>query len=368
MRCFVRVFTPAGLLSAALAGCSSGHNGAATDASVDGYGIIVPGNEAAAGEGGGDAGPTVETTLRMAHASPDLGPVDFCWKATGSAGYAGPILGGGVAPVVDGGIDAGSAGEGADADAATPGDADASASAEGGAEAGAPSDAAPSDAAPDAAEPDAAPPHALVFGAMSPDVTLPTSGTLDIALVAAGQASCASPKFVGTVTLDAGKAATVVIMGLLADDAGPSQMSIVSFTDAPLDPQTARVRIIHAALGSPNEAAAPSLAISAGGDVITTDVAPRQTSTESTDGSVDSLGYTTLAPLTPPTPIELDAVGDAAAMQWQTAAENLYVQTGTAHTGIVVSLEEGSLGVMWCTDGSAATGSSSACSLYPATK
>lgn len=364
MRCFVRVFIPAGLLSAALAGCSSGHNGAATDASVDGYGVIVPGNDAATGEGGGDAGPTVETTLRMANASPDLGPVDFCWKATGSAGYAGPVLGGGVAPVADGGMDAGSAGEGEDADAAMPGDVDASANTEGGVEAGGPSDAAPSDAAADTA----APPNALVFGAMSPDVTLPTSGTLDIALVAAGQASCASPKFVGTITLDAGKAATVVIMGLLADDGGPSQLSIVSFTDAPLDPQTARVRIIHAALGSPTEAAAPSLAVSAGSAVITSDVAPRQASTESADGSVDSLGYTTLGPLTPPTPIKIDAVGDAAAMQWQTAAENLYVQTGTAHTGIVVSLEEGALGVMWCTDGSAATGLSSACSLYPATQ
>lgn len=361
-RFFVFLLFPAALASALAGGCSGGHNGAAADAGVDSYGVIVGGGDGGTGEGGGEGGTSVETTMRLAHASPDLGALDFCWRLSGAANFVGPVLGGGAPPVVDAAgapPDAGDDGADGDTDA-TLGYPDADDGSD-----SSPGTDASTDASWDAGLADAASTGALVFGTMAPDVLLPTSGTFDIALLPAGRTSCASPWFVGQVTLDAGKRATVVLMGLYADDAGPMQLSIVSFTDAPLDPQTARVRLIHAALGSRSEPGTPALAVHAGETLLTSEVDPKQASDTSTAPAVDSLGYTTLGALPAPTALELATAGDAAAARWTTDAKDLGVSIGTAHTGIIVSLDQGELGVMWCGDASAAEGTAK-CLLYPA--
>ncbi|HEY6461234.1 MAG TPA: hypothetical protein VIY73_13810, partial [Polyangiaceae bacterium] len=224
------------LVSAGVAsGCSSGHNGAASDAGLDAYGVIVGQGDGAAGDAPGEASNTVQTSMRLVHASPNLGPVDFCWRPAGAATWVGPVLAGpspapgdageaggdGAAPppeagaLPDGGAGTGD-GEAADTGPGTSSDAsftpDADTDAEGDSDGAAPS----ADAADDGASgddagltvPDAAVPGALVFGTIAPVVQLQASGTFDVALVPTGGHSCVTRTFVAQVTLDAGKHAT----------------------------------------------------------------------------------------------------------------------------------------------------------------
>jgi hypothetical protein len=349
-RIFVSVLLASACASTALAGgCSGGKNGDAADAAADSYGVHVTGDGAGGdGEGGADDSPTAQTTMRLAHASPDLGPVDFCWRQTGAASFTGPVLGGDLPPEAgppgtDGG--AGDSGDAGPSDA-TPGSSDASSDA-GDAEAEAGT---PETGTPDAATPDAAMPAGLVFGTVSPDILLPSAGTFDIALVAAGQTSCATRRLAGTVTLDAGKRATVVLMGVAAQDGGPDALGVVAFTDSPIDPQTARVRMIHAALGAAGQPPTGPLSVKAGLAVIAAEVDPRMTSAPSTTPAIDTLGYATLPPFQPPTPLEIGTLGDVAATHWTTAGSDLTVQPGTSHTGIIVTFGQGALGIAWCGD------------------
>jgi hypothetical protein len=341
-RIFVSVFLGAACATTALAGgCSQNKGAGGADAAVDGYRVPVSDGASVEDEGpGDDAGDTAtseETTMRLAHASPDLGPIDFCWRQTGTATFIGPVLQGQLP------VDAGS-----HADASPDGPHDA-----GHAEA-----APPGDGASDGAEVSTpAPPDAeagtageLVFGTMSGDVLLPSAGTFDIAVVPAGQASCVAFRFAGTVTLDAGKRATVVLMGVAAEDAGPDALSVVAFTDAPTDPQTARVRMIHAALGAMSEPATGPLSVRGGVTLLTSEVDPRMTSAPSTAPPVDALGYATLTPLQPPTPFQLAELGDGPTTKWTTAETDLGVLAGTSHTGVIVTVGQGALGVAWCTD------------------
>ena len=378
-RVFVVLLSPALPASLVLwGGCSSGHAGNALDAGSDSYGIHL-GDGGTGGDGNGDdGGPTAKASVRIANMSPDLGPVDYCWRETGASSYQGPVLGGGVTPVTDaspggdsGGGDAslpgeGGAGEAGGDDAAAAGDAgnkpDATvdASTEGGANLDA-----TSDAPWEAAGGDGGPANAIVFGARGPTLLLPTSGTFDVAIVRAGQTSCAGPLFSGQVTLDAGKSATVVLMGLAAADAGPKQLAMVAFTDATSDAQSAQVRIIHAALGTASAAGAPSLAVHAGATVVTSRVDPGQASDASQVPPIDALGYTTLSGISDPSALSLTAVGDAAATTWTAAPTNLGARAGTAHTGLVVSLDDSTLGVVWCDDSPSAT-AATACALLPA--
>jgi hypothetical protein len=194
---------------------------------------------------------------------------------------------------------------------------------------------------------------------------LPTSGTFDVAIVRAGQTSCAGPLFSGQVTLDAGKSATVVLMGLAGADAAPQQLAMVAFTDATSDPQSAQVRVIHAALGTATAPGAPALAVHAGATVLTARVDPAQASDASQVPPIDALGYTTLSAITEPTELTLTAVGDAAATTWTAAPADLGVRAGTAHTGLIVSLDQDTLGVVWCDDAPTAT-PGAACTLLPA--
>lgn len=66
---------------------------------------------------------------------------------------------------------------------------------------------------------------------MTADLMLPTSGTFDIAVVAAGQTSCLQHLLVGQVTIDAGEQSTVVVMGVPGQDGGPSALTMAGFVD-----------------------------------------------------------------------------------------------------------------------------------------
>jgi hypothetical protein len=368
-RIFVSMILVAALVWAATTSGCGGDSGDASDGSLDSFGIIQ-GGDGTGGEGGeGDGGAGETTSMRLAHASPDLGAIDFCWRPSGAATFSGPVLGGGHAleagPPGNGGGDASSTTDGGDAGGALEGgdenvDEDDGGYGDASEERGDSGETGPVDAGP----PGPVEPGTLVFGEMTPTVVLPTAGTFDIAIVAGRQSSCVSARTVGTVTLDASKSATVVLMGLSQLDSGPDALGIVAFTDAPPAPQNARVRLIHAALGSASEPPAPALSVSAGVTLLAGEVDPGKASTPSTTPAVDALGYTTLASLGE-TSVSLATVGDAATMHWAAPPMNLDVGQGSVHTGIIVSLDQGALGIAWCSDVNV-TGSAPVCTLLRA--
>jgi hypothetical protein len=334
------------VLAVAAAGASAcSSSGGAADAGDDRYGIRPP------AEGGGDdssadASPGIVATMRLAHLSPGLPPIDFCWRSAGAATYNGPVLG---TPADAGAGDASSGG----ADATLDGGSDT------GDEVG---DAVAYDAASDAttadAEADSGPSDggiaALSFGHMTGDVGFPTSGTFDIALVQAGVLSCDHPLLVEQVTLDAGKRSTVVVMGLAKAEAGADDaLSLVAFVDDTMtDALQARVRIVNAALGGADGSpGAGRLAVSVGKTLVASSVDPKQASTQATTPAVDSLGYASVAAVGDPAAIALVASDEAGtAGSWTTPSVMLDVQAGTVHTGFVASLPQGELGVLWCTE------------------
>ncbi len=355
--------------------------GSGADASLDHLGI-VPGSEGGGDDGGADAQGGTQTTLRLANMSPDVGAVDFCWRVSGSATFTGPVLGGSLDAGIPGGGDAGASdaahegGAGEDAadatepadatlETGTPGEGGAGDATTDGAESG---DAGDAGGASDAAASDAAVPQPPVgFASMSAAVTLPTSGTLDIALVAAGRLSCGSPMAVGTVTLDAGKNTTVTVMGLASADGGSaSALSIIAFTDELADASIAKVRMVHAALGWPgaSDAPAPAVSVRAGPEVLAPEVDPRRATTQGTMPPVDALGFAGVPPIAGQTVLTLSALGDGAAQAWSTGFVGIDVLPGTVHTGFVVSLRAGGLGVAWC--GVGPTVGVPTCRLWPA--
>jgi hypothetical protein len=358
------------------AGCSSAGN--AADASADST-FVIPGADANNGEAEGDGGVGIATTMRLANMSPNLGPVDFCWRVTGAGSFTGPVLGGpadggilGPPPdaTADAGSDASDAMEPHDVDSASDGndassseaepiedaadasfgDAELDAPGDGGAEGGGPED---SGQDVDAQRVDAGPPVQVAFGSIGPFVQLPVAGTLDIALVAPHQLSCDQPRFIGQVTLDPGKFATATIMGLLGADAGAtSALVIKAFTDEPVNGGPAQLRFIHAALGSngaPGSEGAPGpLSVQVGGIVVAPDLDPTQVAAASTSPPIDSLGYATVGTVVSPGPLELSTLGDAAPHTWTTPFFEFGLLPGTTHTAFIVSLGAGALGVAWC--------------------
>jgi hypothetical protein len=357
-------------------------SGNGLDASLDHLGI-VPVAEAGEDAGGGDAQGGTQTTLRLANMSPDVGAVDFCWRVSGSATFTGPVLGGSL----DGGTTGGS-GEGEEAgpgeggagddagedagDATEPADATTEAGAEDGGMADAHADGTTVDGGDaggaDATLPDAMAPQPPVgFASMSAAVTLPTSGTLDIGLVAAGQLSCGAPVAVGTVTLDAGKITTLTVMGLAGADAGSqSALSIVAFTDELAYASIAKVRFVHAALGWPGtgESPAPPLSVRAGSVVLAPEVDPRHATTQATMPPVDPLGFASVQSVAGETVLTLSTLGDGAAYAWSTGFVGIDAIPGTVNTGFIVSQSAGGLGVAWC--GVGPTVGVPTCRLWPA--
>jgi hypothetical protein len=285
--------------------------------------------------------------MRLVHLSPDLGPIDFCWRLSGAATFNGPMLG----PFADGGAgggdagstDTGSDGAAGDATLADSGASDSSTASDGGL-------------------------HAFDFGSMSGDVTLPAAGTLDIALVSAWQQTCGQPLLVGQVTLDAGKHATVAVMGLARVDAAAQQaLSLTSFTDdTTADAQNARVRMIHAALGwSDGSGPAPALDARVGQMLVAAQIDPRHASAASSTPPVDALGYATLAPVTSYRMLHLDSLPDAGPATWSTPNVDLQLLAGSMHTGFVVGHPQGALGVLWCSEAKT-SGATAMCGLLTA--
>ncbi len=346
----------------------------ATDASDDRYGIR-PTPDSGGDDAATDGGPAATATMRLAHLSPDLPPIDFCWRTSGAATYNGPVLGGRS----DAGAQDAAAGDAwPDAADATldsqGGDADATVEDGAAADAGGyDADAAPSDASDAQTGADAGPLDGgvteLSFGRLTGDIAFPTSGTFDIALVPAGVVSCDHPIIVQHVTLDAGKHSTVVAMGLASVDAGAdAALSLVTFVDdARKDAQLARVRIVHAALGAAGGSPGPQrIEVLVGSTVVAPSVQPKQASAESTMPSIDVLGYASVPPVTDPAAIKVVATTDAGAQgSWTTPAVSLDVQASTVHTGFVVNLRQGPLGVLWCTETNTG-GPLAGCAMLPA--
>jgi hypothetical protein len=344
-------------------GCSN--QGSPADASTDGT-YVLPGPDSGNEDAETDGAASLTSTMRLANMSPDLGSVDFCWRVTGASTFTGPVI--------MGSLDAGTPGpapedasDGGDAiaDAIATGDGSEDAAEDTTAEAGDESGDAASDASSDAgaaggsdgasgdggeATGEAGVPVQVSFGAMTGFVQLPAIGTLDIALVPPNQLSCDSPAFVGRVTLDPGKSATVVVMGLRGADAGSeSSLAMKSFIDEPANAQTAQVRFIHAALGWPGgDGPAPPLAVQVGSTLLASEIDPTQVALTSTAAAVDSLGYVTAPVFGSPAPIELFTLGDAAPRTWTTPFFALGLLQGVSVTAFIVSLGDGALGVSWC--------------------
>jgi len=262
-----------------------------------------------------------------------------------TSSFQGPVLGGGVGGGdEDGGspddasADGGDAGTGDDADA---GLADASAGDAEGADGGAP---------------------AVVYRTVSRYLTLQASGPLTIALVAPGSTSCATPLFTADVTIDPGKLSTVAIVGGSDGDGGNAALSLVAFIDDRMTlPGEARVRMIHAALGTGARAGAGALAVRAAAAqtmTIADRIEPKSAASPSASVPVDSLGYATIAPVPSPAQLAVGAAAstpssgaDASVDSWVSQAGELGLRGGSLHTGFVLTGEGNqSFEVLWCTD------------------
>lgn len=269
--------------------------------------------------GGSDAAPAM-AAMRLAHLAPGSGPVDFCYQEAHAGTFVGPVLGGPGLP------DAGS-GDG-DADAA------------------------------DATVTDAGPAPALGFGVVTKYLVLEGSGPMTIAIVPAGATSCASPLLVGAVTLDPGKLETVALFSHPGD--GGTALDLASFTDdRTTSPDNARVRVIHAALGTAAVPAAGVLAvrgIAAKTTVFTDHVEPRKVAAASDAVNVDGLGYVTAAPIPPPATIAIgaaqtDAGVDAGFTPWLGPPLDLGLTGGSLHTAFIANGDTAdTFAVLWCAD------------------
>lgn len=275
------------------------------------------------------------TSTRFAHFAPDLGRVDFCYRASGTTTFLGPVLGTPRAAPRDAGSDAA-----ASPSPSTSPDADAVA-----------------DAAVDANAATTAPGASLAYREVTRYVGLARSGPLDIAVVVAGS-SCASPLLVRTVTLDPGKLSTVTVLGRVGADAGASsELGLLALVDdRTTQPEKARVRLVHAALPAPGatpEATPLGVRATSGTTIVLADrIDPRKASSPSANVPVDALGYATVGALPPPASLSVSgaALGDAAVEAWESAAVDLDLRGGSLHTGFVVLGDGKPFEVVWCRD------------------
>lgn len=292
------------------------------------------------------------TTMRLAHLAEDLGPVDFCYRMAKTSSFEGPVLGGGKGSLAR---DAG-----ASADGATDANAPVDPSLDGGDDGGV-----------DEAGADGGAPR-VGYRTVSRYLTLTASGPLTIALVSPGSTSCATPLFTADVTLDPGKLSTVAILGRTAADGGDGALSLVAFIDDRVTvPAKARVRMIHAALGTETRAPAGALSVRASSSQTVTvaeRVEPKKAAAPSAAVPVDSLGYATIAPVPSPAQLAVGAAAsptasDASTDSWVGQAGALDLRGGSLHTGFVLSGgADQPFEVLWCTDTST-TGDATTCTL-----
>jgi hypothetical protein len=295
---------------------------------------------------GGNHEPDAEvptTTIRIAHLAPEVGPIDFCWRTRNEGNFEGPVLGGG-SPQTDAGVDA----DASDADADAP-----VFSADAGVEAG------------DGGV------KGIGYRSVSTYTTLSEAGPITIALVPRGANTCANPIYQEDLTLDAGKLSTVVLLGR-GVDAGVSSLALVALTDdRTTDADKARVRLVHAALGTAARGPSGTLAARAiAGQVVdlAEAIEPKHASSQSASVPVDELGYATVAPVPPPAALGVSErasasdAGDAGTSSWASDARDLGLSGGSLHTGFVLTGENAPFEVLWCTDTST-SGERTACDL-----
>ena len=153
----------------------------------------------------------------------------------------------------------------------------------------------------------------LAFGAVTKYLALEASGPITIALVAAGATSCSNPLVQGDVTLDPGKLSTVALFFATRRRRHLRSTSPASPTTARPSRDSARVRVIHAALGTSTIPAAGVLAVRANAaktTVLADHVEPRKVAAASDSVNVDGLGYVTATPIPPPTTVAIGAGTD----------------------------------------------------------
>lgn len=280
-----------------------------------------------------DAAP-VAATMRLAHLAPALPPIDFCYQATGTGTFEGPVLGRGTNRTPDAG-----ASDASDA-------------------------ASDADAAPDATADDAATSPALAYREVSRYLVIETAGPVTIAVVPGGSATCAKPLFVADVTLDPGKLVTIAALPDDDAEAGASGLRFGAFVDdRTAIADKARVRIVHAAVNAPTISVR---AVASKTVTIAERVAPRQVPTSTAGANVDSLGYATLDPL--PSPASLAVVpaessdAEAGVAGWQSDPTNLGLAGSSLHTGFVLTGVNRPFEVVWCAD-TITEGDRTACTL-----
>jgi hypothetical protein len=332
---FVSVTLASGAAYAIACGDSGGSGSGSTDTGDGGF-TSLP--EAAVGPTDAES---PATTMRLAHVAPDLGAVDFCYRMATTSSFQGPVLNGGLGSSVK--HDAG-ARDGGDASVGLPDlDAGNRSDGEGGPDAGAAS---------------------VSYRTVSRYLTLEAAGPLTIALVAPGAASCATPLFVADVTLDPGKLSTVAITSEPKGDGGAAGLALVAFIDDRMTlPNKARVRMIHAALGtSAKRTSTDALSARASGASgaqtvsIADRVEPKKAASPSATVPIDSLGYATLAPVPSPAQLAVGAAAsptasDASIDAWVSDGVELGLRGASLHTGFILTGEgKPSFEVLWCTD------------------
>jgi hypothetical protein len=294
-----------------------------SDASFDSA-VLPPAPDAASVQDAPDAGSPATTTFRLAHLSPDVGRIDVCYRTSPSDAFNGPLIAATGTPDASASIDATTSADAGDA----------------------------GDAGPERA--------GLSFPNVTPWFTVQTSGAFEIAVVSAADGSCSTPRARQRITLDPGKRSTVALLGLFGADAGAStSLDIVAFTDdiTPA-PGAARTRFIHAALGTPKVAPAPSYAVKAvdGPTIVslTARVEPKKASSPTTvDPAIDTLGYHAGQPLALGS-IHLEGLNvatiDAGPALWSSTVHTLDMSASSTHTGFLVSEPSGKVAILWCND------------------
>jgi hypothetical protein len=339
------------------AACSSGALSDPQDPVSD-AGTLTPINDAShpprdAGLRDSASGNTASTLLRVAHLSPDLGQVDFCYRAADHDTWVGPVLleqAGDQEPPPDGDPED-------DQDARPP-----------------------------------SPPSAyggVSFTHVTRYIATNVAGTLDVALVEAGSSSCAHALALGRITVDTGRRSTAVIMGSRGADAyAPGLLRIVALTDdaSPYEGY-ARTRFVHAALAAVRRlddaggtnvdphaqcvgAVQVELSVS---DIdstptpLTCAVEPGYVASPCDAPSVDALGYAQAIPVETNASLQLLESGDAGVTgAWSTESVDLQLTSGSIHTGFTLVDPQGWVQVLWCDDASETAGGDTPCSLFPA--
>jgi hypothetical protein len=299
-----------------LAGCSL-TSLLGDDGGLDGGGIFNPDAQSMPPDDAGGPGKSI-AFVRLAQLSPILGAVDFCLRPKGVANFDGPKLTAQL-PNIDASFDASTGG--------------------------------------------------VLFPGVSGYLQVPALGTTDVAIVSASDTSCSSPKVVGTVTIDPNKRMTVAVMGAIKDpDSGTKALGITAFID---DTQphadAARLRIIHAALGTATAGDYGSLSASIGFgnqvDPIAGRVDPRHAAAQSnTPPVVDALGYASHPPITGQSSLRFASLSTMGG-PWSTPPVDLGLAVNAVKTAFLVSVDS-TFSVLLC--GDLPSGGDVPCQLYPA--